>query len=90
MLEVFQFRSAYTSYNDQHIIIRILPLKGVSRQGMSLQVFLSWVYRPRIDLADLSSPVWSCFFLYHFTSFLRQQPLPPTVFLRLSRELNTP
>ena len=66
MLEVFQFRSAYTSYNDQHIIIRILPLKGVSRQGMSLQVFLSWVYRSRIDLADLSSPVWSCFFSISF------------------------
>ena len=66
MLEVFQFRSAYTSYNDQHIIIRILPLKGVSRQGISLQVFLSRVYRSRIDLADLSSPVWSCFFSISF------------------------
>ena len=68
MLEVFQFRSAYTSYNDQHIIIRILPLKGVSRQGISLQVFLSRVYRSRIDLADLSSPVWSCFssILFYF------------------------
>ena len=63
MLEVFHFRSAYTSYNDQHIIIRILPLKG-----LSLQVFLSRVYRSRIDLADLSSPVWSCFFsiLFYF------------------------
>ena len=69
MLEVFHFRSARTSYNDQHIIIRILPLKGVSRQGMSLQVFLSRVYRSRIDLADLSSPVWSCFFYFILLHF---------------------
>ena len=38
-------------------------LKGVSLQGKLLQVYLSTVFAPksRVDLADLSSPVWSCY-----------------------------
>ena len=40
-------------------------VKDVSLQGKLLQVYLSTVFAPksRVDLADLSSPVWSCFCL---------------------------